>query len=145
MQRRQGIDAHDRLMELLAGSSSLAFKVWKLSRTLRITGKVLLVMLALAYLAGCVKLLTEKPTIFRPASLGAAGLAVAGILVATATLRNLRFPGVGIAGALLRVTTGLGMGLLGWIAAWIHLAFFDPWYLRLGKAEHLEFSRKEQV
>lgn len=32
-----------------------------------------------------------------------------------------------------KVATGIGLTLVGWIAAWIHICFFDRWFKRLGR------------
>ena len=149
MQRRKGIDAaHEHLMKLLGVSNVVAFKVWKLSPALRIARNIALVLAGLAYLALCWRLVsfdTVWHTIeFPQRYLGVFGLALAAIVAVLIIVRKLRFPGMRIGSAIVRTATGLGIGLVGWAAGRIHLAFFDPLYLRSGKVERLGLTQRQK-
>jgi predicted acylesterase/phospholipase RssA len=135
---KQGRDnAHERMMTLLGVSDRLSFKVWYLVKGLRIAGAVLAVIAASLYLGFCILALSQSNgggVSWR--SFGMAGLLLA-VIVAFPIIRKLRLPGVGISAAVTRVGIGLGIGIVGWVAARIHLLIFDRLFLRLGKLEAL--------
>jgi hypothetical protein len=148
MQQRQGVDAaHEELMKLLGVSNALSLKVWKLSPALRLARAVALGLLALGYLAWCVGAIGANFDTIEVSqrSVGIFGLVLAAIPVVLAIARRLRFPGMQIGSSIFRAASGLSIGLVGWAFAWIHLAFFDPWYLRLGRVERLGLSTGDGV
>jgi hypothetical protein len=147
MQRRQGIDfAHEQLMNLLGVSKAQEFKLWKLKPALRAARIAGIGLLALHYLAMCFLALDPLATVkFPQRYLGIFGFVLAAVLVVPTLIRKFRFAGMGIGASVVRMGIGLSMGLVGWLAAWIHLALFDPWYLRLGRLERLGLSSKPAV
>jgi predicted acylesterase/phospholipase RssA len=117
-----------RLMAILRQAGSLGFKVWGLLSPLRIIGRTALVLALIAAAVVAVRTWND-PIPF--VTLG--GLMVSGlILVLTAALgpaigRILNAPGW-----LKRAALGVGAGLFGWAVVFVHLRWFDRWYLAYG-------------
>jgi hypothetical protein len=136
---------HRRLSEHLKVSDMTFFKVWKLYRPLNLTAK----SIGLALLIGLVYLWITNPgltfsdptweAIKQSLTLGnlmtTFGLVLLGMLVvnvagrfAGQALQLIRFRE-----ALYRVLVGLGVGIVGWLGAWVHLHVFDVIFKRLGR------------
>jgi predicted acylesterase/phospholipase RssA len=121
---------------LLAVSGTLAFKIWKLRRSLQYVAVALAVALLVAggwavwrYWDGVVvKALTVGAlcTTLLSAALTALGTALVGKkLMRVVRLRE----------TLRRVAVGVFIGLFGWVAARLHLHVFDPMFLREGSID----------
>jgi predicted acylesterase/phospholipase RssA len=119
-----------RLMNILAQAGGLAFKIWHLSRPLRVTGAILLLLafVAAAYAAWRTQdvplitlggLLTTILIFLLTAALGPA---VGRILNAPGWLRRAAF--------------GVGAAAAGWAIVAVHLTWFDRMYLRYGRRSH---------
>jgi hypothetical protein len=135
-------EKYNYLMRLLGVSNSLAFKIWKLSKSLKITAWILgAALLALAVWAG-LRFADRKivPTV-TVGRVGIVILAIIAIALLTFILGKLLMPVARLKNTLMRIGIGVGMSLLGFIAARIHLHFFDKIYLRYGSLETL--NRKE--
>jgi hypothetical protein len=121
------------------------FKVWKLYRPLNLTAKAI----GLGLLIGLVYLWITNPgltfsestweAIKQSLTLGklmtTIGLVLLGMIVvnvagrfAGQALQLIRFRE-----ALYRVLVGLGVGIVGWLGAWVHLHVFDVIFKRLGR------------
>ncbi len=148
MQQIQGHDEEYRkLIQHLTVSSSLMFKVWKLSPRLSLTAKVLAAVVAIGLLylvfsnldakplegllTGLGQKLSVKTIFWTIVTLIAGYVAVAyvgpGVKIAK---RLLDFPGT-----LRRIALGVGMGLAGWMVAGLHLKVFDRWFIKIGKVD----------
>jgi hypothetical protein len=131
----------DSFMRLLAVSGSLAFRIWKLNPVL----KVLSWVLAASFVVTSAWLIWRyrEKTIVEAVTYGAVGLflattaltALATMVVGKTFMRVLR-----LRETLIRAALGLFVGLLGWLAAWLHLSIFDRMFLRRG---HVEVERRE--
>lgn len=129
-------ERYEGLMRLLGVSGSLAFKVWKLKKTL----KVLAWVLGIAFLAATVYLLWHyrEQEVVQAVTVGAVGLfllsavltTLATMFVGKTVMRIIR-----LRETLIRAAVGVGVGVLGWLAAWLHLGIFDRMFLNLGRVE----------
>lgn len=125
------------LMELLSVSNQRALKVWLLPGPLRIVGIAIVVALLGAILAWC---FSAPETVLLQVNRGMMGKLV---LTALATV-----VGAGFILKLInyRKTTGtillhVGLALVGWLVARLHLHVFDKLFLRLGKVARLSKTR----
>jgi predicted acylesterase/phospholipase RssA len=134
---------YDYLKQQLGVSGASAFKVWKLSLRLKVISWLLAVAAGAFAVAACLHFGSRivVPTI----TLWDIGVFVAGLIaVAAATyLIGKKLMRVGrLREALTLIVIGAGMAILGWLAASIHLLFFDPLFLRLGSIR--TFKRQQQ-
>jgi predicted acylesterase/phospholipase RssA len=133
MKRVSGVDAaHREVMALLAAANSLAFKIWKLSRPLKYFGWLLLGALAVAAVWACIHW-WDYPLI-TPGRIGITALiAAVTAVVGRPLMRVIRYRDT-----LKQITFGVGLGILGWIVAGLHLLIFDRLYLHRGRLERIE-------
>lgn len=123
--------AHQLLKQLLTTSSANAFKVWRLVPALywsglALAGAVVAAVFAAAYWGPSVELLTFRTAvILATAALAATVLGKAPVMALQHRTTIRRF------------LIGLGLCLVGWIAARLHLLVFDRLYLKLGQADRL--------
>jgi hypothetical protein len=117
-----------RLMAILRQASSLGFKVWGLLPSLRIIGRTLLI---LAFVAAAITAWRTQNDPVPFFTLG--GLLFSGIVLAlTAALGPLIGRILNAPGWPRRAAIGVGAGLFGWIVTFVHLRWFDRWYLAYG-------------
>jgi len=136
-----------RLLQHLEAANMTFFKVWKLSRPLQMTAWTL----GLLLLAGVICLGFFNPHLTLPDSawlwlqqsltLGNL-LLTAGVLLFGMLVVNLVGKTAGQAMKLVRsretlyrILVGLGVGIVGWVGALIHLRLFDRLFKRLGRLE----------
>jgi hypothetical protein len=136
-----------RLLQHLEAANMTFFKVWKLSRPLQMTAWTL----GLLLLAGVICLGFFNPHLTLPVStwlwlqqsltLGNL-LLTAGVLLFGMLVVNLAGKTAGQAMKLVRsretlyrILVGLGVGIVGWVGALIHLRLFDRLFKRLGRLE----------
>ncbi len=132
-------DAFTFLMRLLGVSGSLAFRIWKLNKFLKVLSWVMAVTFVVVT-AWLLWTFREKK-IVEAITYGAVGLfllttaltAIGTALVGKTLMRVIR-----LRETLIRAGLGLGVGVLGWVAAWLHLSVFDPMFLRLGSADNFK-------
>lgn len=127
---------YEYLKRQLSVSGSLAFKIWKLSKPLKITAIVLAVLAAAfivyAFFHWATLTVVPKITLWDIAVYGATSLLMALIaLVAGKWLQR----AVRWRDTLRLIVLGIAMALLGWILARLHLHVFDPMFLRGGSLE----------
>jgi predicted acylesterase/phospholipase RssA len=133
LKRVSGVDAaHREVMVLLAVANSLALKIWKLSRPLKYFGGLLVMALAAMAVWACVRW-WDYALITPGTILMTALVALVTGLVGTRVMRIVRYKDT-----VKQITIGVGMGILGWIVAAIHLLIFDRLYLRRGRLERIE-------
>ncbi len=138
MKRISGVDAaHREVMALLAAANSLAFKIWKLSRPLRYFGRLVILALVAAAVWACwhwydYPLLTTG-------RLGVTALVI--VLTTVVGSRLVRI--VRYKDALRQIAISVGMGIVGSIAASVHLLIFDQMYLRRGRLQRIEKMQGE--
>jgi hypothetical protein len=133
---------YDYLKKQLSVSNTLAFKIWKLSRPLKLTSWVLAIAATVFVIWACFHWATS--TIVRAITLWEIGVFIAiAVVVSLATyligkkvMRVTR-----LRETLILILVGIGMALIGWIAARIHLQLFDPLFLRSGSLEN--FKKQE--
>ncbi len=133
MKRIGGLDAaHRELVTLLTAANSLAFKIWRLSRPLKVFGWSVITAAVAAVIWACI--IWANYPLLTPKRIGvaAAGAALTA-LVGNRLMRVIRYKDT-----IRQIAVGLGMGVLGWAAAAIHLAIFDPLYLRRGRLQRIE-------
>ena len=125
------------LKRLLGVSGLLAFKIWKLRKSLqRIAVALAVAVLALGGLAVWYfwdSVLIKAVTVGALALLVvSAGLTALGTAFVGKTLMRV----VRLRETLIRAAIGLSVGLLGSLAARLHLRFFDPMFLKEGSIEN---------
>jgi predicted acylesterase/phospholipase RssA len=126
------------LMKLLNASNSLAFKIWKLSKPLKIAAWVLgLGLLALAIWAGIRWADIKIFPIVTVKRIGIVVLTIIVIALLTALLGKWLMRIGRLRNTLMRIGIGIAMSLLGFIIARIHLHIFDKIFLRYGSLEKL--------
>jgi predicted acylesterase/phospholipase RssA len=136
------------MLELFSVAASLAFKIWKLSRALRVSAISLAVVLAgvlgwLCWVNWNDPIVTidfgktdNDPWRLTWGYVALTAIAMAAISRAPAFVRNiLRI--VDYHKTAYEIIVGAGMGILGWLAAQLHLRVFDRWYLRWNGQERL--------
>jgi hypothetical protein len=128
MQQR---DAAKELNRFLGVSTELFFKVWRLLPQGRRTA--VLALLGAPLVAGFFWACWHWASVplVTPGVIGAVALVlVAGFFVSANILRAVRF-----GETLTRIALGVGMSAFGCLLAQLHLKFFDPWFLRLGRVD----------
>ena len=111
----------------VAGNTAL--KIWLLSKPLKVTGIIIGLAALVAFLLASLKW-HYLPLI----TLGTIGYGLmvflAGLFVGKTILRIVRFRET-----FTQIIIGVGMSLLGWGVARLHLHVFDKWYLRAGRMD----------
>jgi predicted acylesterase/phospholipase RssA len=119
----------DRLLKLLNVGSQQAFKIWRLNTPLKITALVLIILALIMLLLACWKWSSVALI-----TLGTIGTTVA-VLIAGAIFGKTVMRVVRYRDTLTDIAIGVGMSLVGWLVARIHLHIFDKWYLRAGRVK----------
>jgi hypothetical protein len=148
-------DPPDRMLKQLSVSASLAFKIWQLSSVLRAIAISLAVILV-GLLGWYCWMNWNNPIItidlgkmdndpwrltWRDAALTLIAMVALNRLPAFART-VLRF--VDYRKTAYEIAVGVGMGVLGWIAAGLHLLVFDRWYLRWGSNKRMLGSQEDR-
>lgn len=129
----QQINSNTTLMKLLKVAGNLAFKIWMLWRPLQITAAVLAVVL-IALLV----LFRERWWGIQLVKLTLGGLVImAAVFVAGKILGSTVMKFVNYRKTLEEFAVGLGMSVLGFAVARLHVHVFDRWYLRWGKLDRV--------
>jgi len=127
---------YDYLKKQLSVSNTLAFKIWKLSTPLKVTAWALAIALLAFGIWACFHWASK--TMIPQITLGGIGIFIAGIAISFLIAyiigkKILRI--VHLRETIMLIIMGIFMGLLGWIAARIHLHIFDPMFLRRGSID----------
>lgn len=122
---------------LLGVSGMLAFKIWKLRKSLQVVA----VLLAAAIIAAGVWATVHyyDTTLVKAITVGTLGMLIvsAGLTaLGTALVGKKLMRVVRLRETLIRAAVGVSVGLLGWLAARLHLSVFDPMFLRMGSIEN---------
>lgn len=119
------------LMRILDVAGERAFKVWKLSPLLKVTAWILAIAVGIGLSWAFINW-ASRPVL----TVGMIGLLIA---AATATVlvgkRIMKI--VRMRDTLLKIAIGVGMALGGWLAARIHLHFFDKLFLKYGRIDRV--------
>lgn len=129
-------ERYERLMKLLGVSGSLAFRIWKLKRSLKALAFVLAALLV-AVTAWLLWKYQDREVV-KAITIGAVGLFIASAVLttlATMVVGKTVMRVVRLRETLIRAALGLFVGVLGWVAAWLHLLVFDRMFLKMGKVE----------
>ena len=128
-----------KLKRLLEAGANIPFKIWKLSTPLRYTSYLLGVLMIVGFFWAMWHCRNAEVFIWRWVGSFVALTLVAMLLkkvfgdrVGATIIRVARYKET-----LKRIAIGLGMGLVGWLVAWIHLGIFDKLFLKWGKVEHI--------
>ena len=117
------------MRKLLKVAGNTALKIWLLSKPLKIVGMIIALAAVIAFLAASFKW-PALPLI----TLGMIGTSllffIIGLFVGKTILRIVNFRET-----LTQIAIGVGMSLLGWGVARLHLHVFDKWYLRAGRMD----------
>jgi hypothetical protein len=117
------------MRKLLKVASNTALKIWLLSKPLKVVGIIIALAAVVAFLAVSFKW-PALPLI----TLGMIGTSllffIIGLFVGKTILRIANFRET-----LTQIAIGVGMSLLGWGVARLHLHVFDKWYLRAGRMD----------
>jgi predicted acylesterase/phospholipase RssA len=124
-----------KLMKILGVSSCRLLKIWKLLPALQVMAWVLGLVVLAGFLFASWRW-ASSPLV----TLGMVGLTVAA-LVLTSIVGKIVARIVRFRETLTRIGIGIGMSLIGWLLATIHLYIFDRWYLRLGRVDLESESR----
>jgi predicted acylesterase/phospholipase RssA len=132
MKRVAGVDAaHHEIMQLLRVANYQAFKIWRLVRGLRLLAWFLLGVLALVIGWACYWW-RDFPLV-TPGRIGIAALVAAGTaLFGSRLMKLIRYKDTAE-----RVGISIGMGVVGWLFALVHILFFDRLYLRRGRLSRI--------
>jgi hypothetical protein len=128
MKRSEGSET---LLQLLDVAREPLFKIVRLSRPLQV-GAGLLGLAALVGLLWLCRRWAAWPVLTLGMISGVVAVTVASLVVGKMIGHLVRFRET-----LIRVALGIGMSLLGWLAARLYLHLFDGWYLRLGRLERM--------
>ncbi|HEV7744535.1 MAG TPA: patatin-like phospholipase family protein [Pyrinomonadaceae bacterium] len=127
---------YDYLKRQLSVSGSLAFKIWKLSKPLKVTA-IALAVLALAFVVWAIFHWATLTVVPRITIWDVAVYVVTFLLLTLVTLvagkwvkRALRWRDT-----IRLLLLGIAMAVLGWLFARLHLHIFDPMFLRGGSLE----------
>jgi len=132
MKRVAGVDAaHLEIVALLKAANCMAFKIWRLSRPLRLLGGVLSAAAILAAFAACYHWRSLSVITF-----GELGI-LALVAAATALLGSRVVNIVRYKDTAEKIGISIGMGVLGWLLASIHLLIFDQLYLCRGRLSRI--------
>jgi predicted acylesterase/phospholipase RssA len=133
---------HRYLMKLLGASNALAFKVWKLSKALKIGAWIfaaaVLAVIVWAGLHWADKKIFPTITVGR---IGIVAMLIAAVALLTAILGKWLAHIGHLRNTLMQISIGIVMSLLGFIIARIHLHIFDKVFLRYGNLER--FNRQK--
>jgi predicted acylesterase/phospholipase RssA len=118
---------------LLDVSDMLAFKIWKLKKFLQVTAVLLAIAIAVVGVWAVWKFWdTELVKAITVGTLGALIISMALTALGTALVGKRLMRVVRLRETLIRAAIGLSVGILGWLAAWLHLAIFDKMFLKEG-------------
>lgn len=125
--------SYDFLMNRLGASGALAFKVWKLSKPLKLLSWVLAVLFVL--LTAWAFWTWRDTVLVQAITLGVVGTsilffvlsALGTVFVGKTLMRIIR-----LRETLTLIAIGVSMATLGWLLARLHLWVFDPLFLRMG-------------
>jgi len=129
--------------KLLGVSGSKTFKIWMLSTPLKVLA-VLLALVAVAFTVYAFIRWRHHP-IVQTITLGAFGIAILTYLltqVVTMVVGKNAMKIIKLRSTLIRIALGLGMALLGWFTARLHLHVFDRMFLSRGSIEN--FRKQEE-
>lgn len=133
MKREDGHETkHEELKRLLEASNSTAFKIWKLYRPLKILGWFLGVAALIAFLFATWHWSSMRLLNFGDIGITALTL-IAATIVGKTIVKIVRFRDT-----LLTIAIGIGMCLIGWLVARLHLHCFDPFFKKYGQISSLE-------
>ncbi len=127
---KKGVEKlHAKVKKHLAAGSNLAFKVWKLFLPLKVLAWLLAAAAVVAFGWAWWKYPGMSLYQLTLSDLGwTAAVAVVGALLGKTAAKLIQYKQT-----LTRIAIGLGMGVLGWVVAKVHLVAFDRLFLRLGK------------
>ncbi|MDT7688840.1 MAG: hypothetical protein QOE46_1599 [Acidobacteriota bacterium] len=135
---------YQHIKRLLSVSDMLAFKIWKLRKSLRVAAVVLAFIIFLLGALACwwlwdYKIIKEAITVGTVGTfaLVSALTALGAAFVGKRLMRIIR-----LRETVIRTAFGFFIGFLGSFAAWIHLRFFDPMFLREGSLKNYELKTK---
>lgn len=143
----KGVGPHyRRVKQLLGVSGALAFKIWKLRRGLQYVAYLLA---AAAFVGGVWAAWTFRGSVLLNAiTVGAIAMFVVGFALTalgTALIGKRLMRVVRLRETLIRAGVWLFVGVFGSLAAWLHLRFFDPMFLKEGSIDNYKrrFEREE--
>lgn len=118
---------------LLDVSDMLAFKIWKLKKWLQVIAVALAIaIIVLGVWAVYAFWNTEVIKAITVGTLGVMILSVALTVLGTALVGKRLMRVVRLRETLIRASLGFSVAILGWLAAWLHLRFFDKMFLKEG-------------
>jgi hypothetical protein len=127
---------YEYLKRQLSVSHSGAFKIWMLSLPLKITAWILAVAAVVFAIWACFH--WAAAVVVKPITLWDIGAFIAttiAIMLATYLIGKRLMQIVRFRDSLIRIGIGLAVAVLGWLVAGLHLAIFDPWFLRNGSID----------
>jgi hypothetical protein len=115
------------MLELLKVAGNTALKIWLLSKPLKVTGIVIVLLALVAFLLASLK--WHYLPLLTLGMIGSVLLVfIAGLFVGKTILRIVRFRET-----FTQIAIGVAMALVGWLLARLHLHVFDRLFLRKGR------------
>jgi predicted acylesterase/phospholipase RssA len=132
---------------LLGVSGMLAFKIWKLRTSLQVVAVFLAAAIITAGIWATIRY--YDTTLVKAITVGALGMMIVSAsltALGTALVGKKLMRVVRLRETLVRAGIGIAVGLLGWLAARLHLTVFDPMFLKMGSIENYrrQFSARGQ-
>jgi hypothetical protein len=139
MKKSKGQEAeHDELERLLEAGSSKAFKIWKLYLPLKVTGWILGVAALLAFIWASWH--WADVSLLNLGWIGSTVIALLAVLIVGKVIVKV----VKFRDTLVTIGLGVGMSLIGWLVARLHLHVFDPFFKNYGQVSALEKRAKKR-
>jgi predicted acylesterase/phospholipase RssA len=129
-------DAHDDMMNILKAAGFRAFKMWRLSPVLLLSG-IPLVAAIVAWLLEISMLLRRSTVVEGKVSL------ICAFFLAVPAVAWILFRIAGFKKPFLQLVSGLFLGVVGWVVARLHLWIFDPVFLAWGSVKGKQYSGPE--
>lgn len=138
MKKHKGHEAeHDELKRLLEAGSSRAFRIWKLHKPLKIAGWILGVAALIAFL--WISWHWSRVSLLNLGAVGATVVAlIAVVIVGKIIVKIVKFRDT-----LITIGVGIGMSIIGWLVARLHLHVFDPFFKKYGQVSAIQERSKK--
>ncbi|MDT7777520.1 MAG: hypothetical protein QOC99_32 [Acidobacteriota bacterium] len=134
----KGVGKQYQFVKRLLGVSDLmAFKIWKLRKGLQLIAITLAVAIVVVGAWAIWRFWdTELVKAITVGAIGMMILSAALTALGTALIGKKLMRVVRLRETLIRAAIGVSVGILGWLAAWLHLHIFDPMFLNEGSIDN---------
>lgn len=130
-------DSSEHFIKLLDIGRERVFKIWHISKWLKITGWILLFLMASAVVYGV--WYYQHRSILTVGTLGITiGFFILGMFISKLLIRIIRFRET-----VIKLLTNLGLVIFSFLISWLHLLIFDCWYLKAGSRKKKQVKTNE--